>query len=95
MFGKAFKARKYYVFDYKPRYYSERKERIEALQKEHDSSDALKDGIGIRLTKSNLRSNWVKNTKNASNRSTNRRLAIIITILVGIVAYLFELHKLI
>ena len=95
MFGKAFKARKYYVFDYKPRYYSERKERLEAFKKEHESSDSLKDGIGIRLSKSNLRSNWVKSTKTASNRGTNRRLAIIITILVGIVAYLFELHKLI
>ena len=95
MFGKAFKPRKYYVFDYKPRYYSERKERLAALQKEHDSSNALKDGIGIRLTKTNIRSTWVKNTKMSSNRSTNRRLIIIITILVGIVAYLFELHKLI
>jgi|TARA_B110000285_G_C15029981_1_gene566188 hypothetical protein len=95
MFGKAFKPRKYYVFDYKPRYYSERKERLDALQKEHDSCDTLKDGIGIRLTKNNLRTNWVKNTKISSNRSTNRRLAIIVTILVGVVAYLFELHKLI
>ena len=95
MFGKAFKPGKHYVFNYKPRYYSERKERLDALQNEHDSSEVLKDGIGIRLTKSNLKSNWVKNKKMGSNRSTNRRLVIIISILAGAVAYLFELHKLI
>lgn len=92
MFGRAFKPSKYYVFNYKPRYYSERKERIASLQNGHDeksSSDAR-----IKLTKSNLKSDWIRNTKMSSNRSTTRRLAIIISILVGIVAYLFELHKL-
>ena len=92
MFGKALKARKYYVFDYKPRYYSERKERIANLQKEHDKKSNLDSRI--KLTKNNLKTDWVKNTKAATDKSTTRRLAIIIAVLVGIVAYLFELHKL-
>lgn len=91
MFGKAFKPRKYYVFDYKPRYYSERKERISNLENEHHKND---EGARIKLTKNNLKTDWVRNTKMATDRGTTRRLAIIIAILVGIVAYLFELHKL-
>jgi hypothetical protein len=92
MFGNAFKARKYYVFDYKPRYYSERKERIANLEKEYDKKSSLDSRI--KLTKNNLKTDWVKNTKMASDKGTTRRLAIIIAVLVGIVAYLFELHKL-
>ena len=35
MFGKAFKSRANYVFDYKPRYYDARKERLENLKKKY------------------------------------------------------------
>ncbi|MDT0552182.1 MAG: hypothetical protein BM563_06425 [Bacteroidetes bacterium MedPE-SWsnd-G1] len=91
MFGKAFKPRKYYVFDYKPRYYSERKERIANLQNEQEENESIGQ---IKLTKNNLKNDWVRNTKAAADKGTTRRLALIITILVGIVAYLFELHKL-
>ena len=95
MFGKLFKPREHYVFDYKPRYYDERKERIQQLEdkyKQHQNSD--EDAPTIRLTKNNLKNNWVKNKRSATDKSTNLRLAIIIAILVGIVAYIFELHKL-
>lgn len=94
MFGKSFKPGKYYVFDYKPRYYSESKERIQALENEHQEESGQNSIKRIKLTKNNLKSDWVKNKKLANNNGTNKRLAIIITILVGIVAYLFELHKL-
>ena len=95
MFGKLFKPRAHYVFDYKPRYYDERKERLQQLEdkyKQHKNSD--EDTPTIRLTKNNLKNNWVKNKRSATDKSTNLRLAIIIAILVGIVAYIFELHKL-
>ncbi|SFS77152.1 hypothetical protein [Lutibacter maritimus] len=95
MFGKLFKPREHYVFDYKPRYYDERKERLQQLEdkyKQHKNSD--EDTPTIRLTKNNLKNNWVKNKRSATDKSTNLRLAIIIAILVGIVAYIFELHKL-
>lgn len=96
MFGKLFKPREHYVFDYKPRYYNERKERLKNLEdkyKQHKEEDD--ETSAIRLTKNNLKNNWVKNKRSATDRSTNLRLAIIIAILVGIVAYIFELHKLI
>lgn len=95
MFGNAFKPRSHYVFDYKPRYYDERKERLEKLKakyknKEGDSEDIPK----LSLSKDQLRSNWTRHKKSSSNRAVNIRLAIIIAILVGILAYIFELHKL-
>jgi hypothetical protein len=97
MFGNAFKPRAHYVYNYKPRYYDERKERLEQLKekyknkdKDHSTSDLPK----ISLSKDNLRSSWTRHKKASSNRSVNIRLAVIIAILVGLLAYFFELHKL-
>ncbi|MDP3313085.1 hypothetical protein [Lutibacter sp.] len=96
MFGNLFKARAHYVFDYKPRYYNERKERLQQLEekynkeKEGDKSDISK----LKFYKNNLKSDWVKNKRNATDKSTNLRLALIIAILVGIAAYILELHTL-
>ncbi|WKK64795.1 hypothetical protein [Lutimonas zeaxanthinifaciens] len=97
MFGNAFKPRSHYVFDYKPRYYDERKERLEKLKAKYKNKEKEKD-IGdipkLTLTKDQLRSSWTRHKKSSSNRAVNIRLAIIIAILVGILAYIFELHKL-
>lgn len=94
VFGKAFKSRSHYVFDYKPRYYNERKERIENLKKKYDENSSEEDTTRIKFSKNNLRSEWIKNKGNASNRATTIRLAVIISILVGLATYIFDLHKL-
>lgn len=95
MFGKLFKPRAHYVFDYKPRYYDERKERIKQLEKKYSKSDTSDEEVnGIKLTKNNLKNDWVKHKQTSADRATTLRLAIIIAILVGIVAYLFDLHTL-
>jgi len=95
MFGNAFKPRAHYVFDYKPRYYDERKERLEILKERHKNNDsATADIPKISISKDHLKSGWKKHKKISSNRAVNKRLAIIITVLVGILAYLFEIHKL-
>ncbi len=95
MFGKAFKPRAHYVFNYKPRYYDERKERLENLKKKYAKGENVdEDDKRILLSKDNLRDDWKRHKKMAVDRGTNRRLALIIAILVGILAYLFELHKL-
>jgi hypothetical protein len=96
MFGNAFKPRAHYVYDYKPRYYDERKERIEKLKKQYanEEGENSDDLPKITLTKDNLKADWQRQKKMASNSGVNRRLAIIIAILVGILAYIFELHKL-
>lgn len=95
MFGKLFKPRSHYVFDYKPRYYNERKERLQKLEREHHGGEDTDESTPtIRLTKNNLKNDWVKNKRSAADRSTTLRLALIIAILVGIVAYILEIHTL-
>lgn len=96
MFGKLFKPRAHYVFNYKPRYYDERKERIKKIEEKYHGTDSNSDegAPRIRLSKNNLKNEWIKNKHSATDRATNLRLAIIIAILVGIAAYLFDLHSL-
>jgi Flp pilus assembly protein TadB len=95
MFGKLFKPRAHYVFDYKPRYYDERKERIKQLEKKYSKSNTSDEEVNeIKLTKNNLKNNWVKQKQTSADKATILRMAIIIAILVGIVAYLFDLHTL-
>ncbi len=95
MFGSAFKPRAHYVFNYKPRYYDERKERIEKLKSKYENKESNSEEIPtITLTKDNLKSDWQRHKKLTTDRGANRRVAIIIAILVGILAYIFELHKL-
>ncbi len=97
MFGNLFKPRTHYVFDYKPRYYDERKERLDKLEEKYhqDKEESDEDIPSFTLSKSELRSEWKRSKKVVSDRGTTMRIAIIITILVGLVAYIFEIHKLI
>lgn len=97
MFGNAFKTRSYYVFDYKPRYYNERKERIRKLEEKYSRNKEL--GIDENLSSvdfstNNLRKAWKRSKSPISNRKSNLRLALIITILVGIAAYILDFHHL-
>jgi hypothetical protein len=95
MFGSAFKPRAHYVFNYKPRYYDERKERIEKLKSKYENKESNSEEIPtITLTKDNLKSDWQRHKKLTTDRGANRRVAIIIAILVVVLAYIFELHKL-
>ena len=95
MFGSAFKPRAHYVYNYKPRYYDERKDRIEKLKQTYDNKELISDDIpAISITKDKLRTDWQRHKKLTTDRGANRRVAIIIAILVGIFAYIFELHKL-
>lgn len=96
MLGTPFKQRAYYVFNYKPRYYSERKERLESLKGKYaETTDGDSDKTyKISLVRSNLKNDWAKSKKGPSDNATNKRLAIIIALLVGVCAYLLEIHTL-
>ena len=98
LFGNAFKPRSHYVYNYKPRYYDERKERLEKLKAKYEKSNSDSgeedDVPKITLTKDQLRSSWQRHKRVSSNRAVIIRLAIIITILVGLLAYIFEIHTL-
>jgi hypothetical protein len=94
MFGKAFKSRANYVFDYKPRYYDERKERLEKLKKQYENVDDNDEDFKPSLIKSGLKTDWQRSKHLAHDKKANLRLALIIVILVGIFAYILDLHKL-
>lgn len=89
-----FKTRSYYVFDYKPRFYNERKERIQSLENKYNNENSDSEISRINLSKNNLKNDWVKSKTKGQDRGTMKRLAIIITILVGIATYVFDLHRL-
>jgi hypothetical protein len=97
MFGSAFKQRAHYVFNYKPRYYSERKERLENLKEKYagPKNESSGDTYKGSLIRNNLKNDWAKSKKLPNDSGSNKRLAIIIAILVGICSYIFELHTLI
>ena len=99
--GKAFKSREHYVFDYKPRYYDERKERLDKLRDKYDNqaspsinNDESDDVKTIVFSKNELRKAWTKTKTKPVNSNSTKRLAIIITILVGIAAYILDFHHL-
>ncbi|MDO9261331.1 MAG: hypothetical protein Q7U08_05275 [Flavobacteriaceae bacterium] len=96
MFGNFFKPRTHYDFNYKPRYYDERKERREQLEKKYqnENNDTSEEIQRIKLTKNNLKLDWIRAKKNSADKNVAIRLAIIITILVGIIAYIFQIHTL-
>ncbi len=96
MFGKLFQPRAHYVFDYKPRYYNERKERIQNLEDKYHSkkNDDSDDSPKMSLIKNSLKNDWIKSKRSATDKSSNLRLALIIAILAGLAAYILELHTL-
>ncbi len=94
MFGKFFRPQTHYVFDYKPRYYNERKERLEKLKAKYEENKDTDIEHDIDFSKHNLRESWERSKKPGADRATMLRLALIITILVGILTYIFDLHSL-
>ena len=96
--GSPFKRNSHYVYNYTPRHYDERKERLEKLKEKYEnlnSEEQDDEDITIAFTKNNLKNAWKKTRKSDDGNKSARRIALIIAILVGIVAYIFELHKLI
>ncbi len=96
MFGwnKIFKTRSYYVFDYKPRYYDERKERLEKLKEKYSLENNQENNLNIKditlvFEKKNLKNSW-KKTKSGKDYNSIWRIALIVTILFGIVAYILK-----
>lgn len=88
MFGNLFRQRSHYVFDYKPRYYDERKEKYKSLEKADNNSESPQ----IKFTKNNLKSQWIRSKRQIADRNANRRVVIIITIIVGLLMYFFKIH---
>lgn len=85
MIGNFFKQRAHYVFNYKPRFYDERKERLEAVKKKY----TIEDKETVTRTRTNFRESW-KKSKQSSRNNANVKTALIIVILVFFVYIYFK-----
>ena len=96
MIKSPFKLTGHYVFNYQPRYYDERKERLKKLQEKYKKKTKNSgERYQITLTKNNLKNHWHRSRNNhKQKKQALLRLALIITFLVGLVAYIFEIHTL-
>jgi len=86
MIGNFFKQRTHYVFNYKPRFYSERKERLDAVKKKYTKTEEKES---VKRTTTNFREGW-KKSKKPSRNNANVKTALIIVILVFFVYRYFK-----
>jgi len=84
MIGNFFKQRTHYVFNYKPRFYDARKERLEAVKRKYDKNKET-----VTRTHTNFREAW-KKSKHPSRNNANIKTALIIVILVFLVYGYFK-----
>jgi Flp pilus assembly protein TadB len=79
-----FKTQKNKRFEIKPRYYDERKEKLEELMNEK----ALSETSHTRLSKGSLRRQWDQRSYyHSEKKKTNKRLIIIMLVLIFLAWY--------
>lgn len=91
MFKTPFKPIGHYVFNYKPRYYNEKKERLQALEEKYHKEESNEDSeYSVTLKKNNLKNDWSRTRTSSVDARSNYRLALIIAILTGCVLYILR-----
>ncbi|NQW37555.1 MAG: hypothetical protein HQ471_11165 [Flavobacteriales bacterium] len=86
MLGNFFKQRSHYVYNYKPRFYNARKERLEAVKNKY--KDVETEETAVKMA-TNFREAW-KKSKKASSNNANLKTAFIIAVLVFMVYNYFK-----
>ena len=79
-----FKQNKNKQFNYTPRYYDERKERLDNLKRKYGKLEGedYEEGNKTRHTRTSFRDDWKQNSKIKTNKNTRIRLLVIITFLL-------------
>jgi len=80
MFSTFFKLNKNKKYNYTPRYYDERKERLDNLKKKHGLIED--DNEGKRFNRTNFRNEWSQNSKIQSNKNSRIRFLVILAFLL-------------
>tara|TARA_R110002111_G_scaffold894_3_gene6519 strand:+ start:116 stop:403 length:288 start_codon:yes stop_codon:yes gene_type:complete len=80
MFSTFFKLNKNKKYNYTPRYYDERKERLDNLKKKHGL--IKDDNEGKRFNRTNFRNEWSQNSKIQSNKNYRIRFLVILAFLL-------------
>lgn len=81
MFSTFFKQNKNKQYNYTPRYYDERKERLDNLKRKYGKLDEEESGEKV-YRRTNFRDDWKQNSKIKSNQNTRIRLFVILVILL-------------
>ena len=77
-----FKQNKNKSYGYKPRYYDERKERLDRLHEKHHGAKDLTSIKGSFKRRASFRDDWKTVTKEADKKESQFRLVVIFVILV-------------
>lgn len=83
------KQNKHKSFEFKPRYYDERKERIQELRKKYGQTESAKPNSGEHL-RGKLSGHW-QESRGAKVQRSNRTLILIIAILLFVTYYIIKL----
>ena len=75
-----FKQNRNKTYNYTPRYYDERKERLDDLKRKHGLID--ENGEGRVQTRRSFRDDWKQNSKIKSNKNSRIRLLVILFFLL-------------
>lgn len=76
-------------FEFKPRYYDERKERIDELRKKYGASKGDNSSLGGERLRDDLARNW-RDNRQTKVKSSNRTLIFIVVSLLAITYYLIK-----
>jgi len=75
-------------FDFKPRYYSERQERLQVVKRKYEREKDQKDATGENL-RASISTTW-QDSRQTKVNSSNRMLLLIIIALLGITYYIIK-----
>jgi len=75
-----FKQNRNKTYSYTPRYYNERKERLESIKKKHGISESNSDSKPQRRV--SFKDDWKQNSKLSNERDTRLRLLVILAFLL-------------
>ena len=84
-----FKTRKPREFNLRPRYYDERKERLEKLRLKH--SDEAPKEFNRKLYREHLQENWSARMPQRQNGGQLLRMLIIIFLLITVIYFVFDI----
>lgn len=88
-----FKQHKNKSFDYYPRYYDERKERLEKLYEKHHGTKDMTDEERVLKRRESFRDSWYKNRQAQVKSNANKRLGIILVALFGLAFFIIKYYR--
>lgn len=78
-------------FDYAPRYYDERKDRLDSMARKYESSEEMDDEQRHSMLRQSISDTWGRGENRTKHKvSSNGRFVIILIILIAILYFIFQ-----